>query len=406
MNCAKSERRKMMATENFKLLAALFVILGIEIFLGSAVAQQSADPQNIQDQANAADVAAYEAQLKQFDAARKIFEKMATEYWKAVADKRRARTVKRSEKPTPTLEDYVLTQPPVYTGPPRPTPPPSLRPKIEVPPPKYVPIIADFLRNAEIEFHFMPDRPTEREFKRAYAKAAAVAGLSKDQIVRIYAFETGGNAGYDLQAGFEGNKPDAHAISTALGYNQLLHANTIELLAAKGDKFVSALQAKVNKARSAKKQLLRKKIAILQEMIAFTRSVPDDWIDHVRIANTPKGLGIHALNLDIDIGPLLQVENLATSVAFARRLGIERPLTAAELEMMNLAGDGSGFDIIRMPDSLRGHVPTANFFERNGYEANPIVIRNNTVAKLLAATNAEMDENSKLPGAKALAAAF
>src|SRR5262249_22792800 len=144
-----------------------------------------------------------------------------------------------------TNDDYILTQPPVYTGPPRPTPPPGFKPKEEIATPKYVPVIADFLKNAETEFQFRPDRPaTERQFKRAYAKTAAAAGLTKDQIVRIYAFETGGNAGYDLQAGFESKKPDAHAISTALGYNQLLHANTVELLADKGDKFVSVLQAK------------------------------------------------------------------------------------------------------------------------------------------------------------------
>ena len=51
-------------------------------------------------------------------------------------------------------------------------------------------------------------------------------------------------------------------------------------------------------------------------------------------------------------------------------------------------------------------MPTSNFFERNGYEANPVVIRNNTVAKLLAATNADMDQNSALPDAKELAAVY
>ena len=74
--------------------------------------------------------------------------------------------------------------------------------------------------------------------------------------------------------------------------------------------------------------------------------------------------------------------------------------------MMNLTGDGSGFDMVTMPSALREKVPTSNFFERNGYEANPVVVRNNTVAKLLAATNAEMDENSTLPGPKELAAVY
>src|SRR5262249_42578028 len=150
-------------------------------------------------------------------------------------------------------------------------------------------------------------------------------GMAKDQIVRIYAFETGGDAGYDLQAGFESKKPGAHAVSTALGYNQLLHANTIELLAEKGGKFIAALQAKAKAAADDSRRPLQKKIDTLQRMIAFARSVPDEWTEHVRIANTPQGLGIHSLNLDIDVGPLLQVENLATSIAFARRNGLGRP---------------------------------------------------------------------------------
>jgi len=74
--------------------------------------------------------------------------------------------------------------------------------------------------------------------------------------------------------------------------------------------------------------------------------------------------------------------------------------------MMNLTGDGTGFDMVTMPQSFRDQVPTANFFQRNGYERNPVAIRHNTVAKLLAVTDARMDANSNQPGAKELAAAF
>jgi hypothetical protein len=51
-------------------------------------------------------------------------------------------------------------------------------------------------------------------------------------------------------------------------------------------------------------------------------------------------------------------------------------------------------------------VPTSNFFQRGGYERNPVAIRHNTVAKLLAITDAQMDSNSNNAGAKELAAAF
>ena len=141
-------------------------------------------------------------------------------------------------------------------------------------------------------------------------------------------------------------------------------------------------------------------------MIDFSRTVPDSWSEHDRLANTPKGLGLHALVLDIDVGPLLQTQKLLDSVVFARRKGFRGALTAAELEMMNLTGDGNGFDIVMMPAAFREQVPTSNFFQRPGYERNPVAIRNNTVAALVAATNTVMDRESRLQGARDLGAAF
>jgi hypothetical protein len=51
-------------------------------------------------------------------------------------------------------------------------------------------------------------------------------------------------------------------------------------------------------------------------------------------------------------------------------------------------------------------VPTSNFFQRGGYDRNPVVSKNNTVSKLLAQTNSIMDSETALQGAKDLAAAF
>ena len=148
------------------------------------------------------------------------------------------------------------------------------------------------------------------------------------------------------------------------------------------------------------------KIAVLKRMVAFARSVPDEWAQHEKLADTPQGWAVHAMVLDIDVGPLLQTHKLLTSVIFARAKGYTRPLTAAELEMMNLTGDGTGLDMVTMPQAMREQVPTSNFFQRGGYERNPVAIRHNTVAKLLAVTDSRMDSNSNLPGAKDLAAAF
>jgi len=94
------------------------------------------------------------------------------------------------------------------------------------------------------------------------------------------------------------------------------------------------------------------------------------------------------------------------SVVFARAQGYGAVLSAAELEMMNLTGDGNGLDILTMPLAWRERVPTSNFFQPGGYERNPIAGRSGVVSKLTAATNAVMDQESKLQGAKDLAAVF
>src|ERR1700745_2894940 len=141
-------------------------------------------------------------------------------------------------------------------------------------------------------------------------------------------------------------------------------------------------------------------------MAGLWRSVPDDCSQHEKIGDSPQGWALHAMVLDIDVGPMLQTHKLMTSVVFAREKGYNRPLTAAELEMMNLTGDGTGLDMVTMPQPMREQVPTSNFFQRGGYERNPVAIRHNTVAKLLAVTDERMDFNSSKPGAKELASAF
>ena len=142
------------------------------------------------------------------------------------------------------------------------------------------------------------------------------------------------------------------------------------------------------------------KIAVLKRMVALARSVPDEWAQHEKLADTPQGWAIHAMVLDIDVGPMLQTHKLLTSVIFARAKGYARPLTAAELEMMNLTGDGTGLDMVTMPQAMREQVPTSNFFQRCGYERNPVAIRHNTVAKLLAVTDARMDSQQQSAGRK------
>ena len=347
--------------------------------------------------------AAVEAYIR----ARRAYEDEASAYWQSVVDKRRGRNAKRRSDEAITLNDYVLTQPPIYTGPPR---PPGYVPPRRDPEQPALPIpgIADFLAAAAAHYSFVPDRPkTEMEFKQAYARAAAAAGLTKDQAVRIYAFETGGNGTYDGQAGIVGNRKDARPISPAMGYNQLLSTNTVSLLAEHGDKFVAVLNASAEALDGPERMAFDHKIAALRKMIAFSRTVPNAWSEHDKLAKTTQGgMGIHAAVLDRDIGPLLQTQTLLDSVLFAKMKGYMQPLTAAELELMNFTGDGNGFDLVTMPQELREQVPTANFFQRGGYERNPIARRTGTVAVLFTSIETKMDRASQSPGAKELAEAF
>ena len=72
---------------------------------------QAASPQAIAD---------YRRLLRQYQEARGAFEEEAGAYWNSIAEKRRGRNAKRREHLAIALDDYVLTQPPVYTGPKRP----------------------------------------------------------------------------------------------------------------------------------------------------------------------------------------------------------------------------------------------------------------------------------------------
>src|SRR5215472_8637381 len=91
----------------------------------------------------AAAMADYRRELAAYTVARRQYEAVAAVYWRAIAAKRRLRNAKRHSGKEIAIEDYVLTQPPVYSGPPRPVDPsaPPRRP----PQHAYVPIVADFL---------------------------------------------------------------------------------------------------------------------------------------------------------------------------------------------------------------------------------------------------------------------
>jgi hypothetical protein len=374
-------------------------VLGVlaALVLPAPARAQSAPPSGLA-------IADYQAKLVQYQNARLAYEEEASAYWDAVVEKRRARNAKRHNHEPVQLTDYVLTQPPVYSGPPRPIEPNAPGPEPSERPP--IPVLADFLKAAAEQFGFVPELPpSELDFKRSYAQAAAAAGLTRDQIVGVYAFETGGNGTYDMQAGVSPTRP--RAISPAIGYNQLLSTNSVSILAEYGNRLLTVLRQKAKAMSGGGKLAMERRIEALKRMIAFSRMVPDNWNEFDRLAKTtPGGMGIHAAILDRDIGPLLQVQKLLNSVRFARGKHYDAPLTAAELELMNLTGDGNGLDMVMMPQALRPRVPTANFFQQSGYERNPVARRTGVVAGLLADIEGKMRNASQSPGAKDLAAAF
>lgn len=346
-----------------------------------------------------------QAILHAYESARIAYAKSVDAYWKRVEMKRKRRKAKIARSLPLTLDDYVAEQPPVYNGPKRPADIMAMLPKPPKPPvtdvPKPIPVVSDFLREAQATYGFRPDRVPEDDFMIAYALEAVKLGLSRDQVVRVYALETGGMGTHDLQSGY--NPRTGRAASTALGYAQLLAANSIEQVRKEGDEFASRLErlAQEPGMPREKAQSLLYKAALVRRMNADARRVRDGWAAHLEYAKTPRGLAMHALNLDGDIGPWMQVIKLRSVVEYARKKGLGR-LNGAQLELMNLAGPGSGFEMLVPPGR---DMPTSNFFERGGYERNPVV-HERTGAELLAKLDEIMDRNIQKPGAQKFAAIF
>jgi hypothetical protein len=383
-------------------------LLGLTAAIAMVAAACPAFAQSLGDRAALGALAAYEQKLAEYERIHGAYLREHETYWNAVSDKRKVRNAKRRKHEAIALTDYVLAQPPVYSGPRRPVsplPPPPPPPK---PPRPEIPVAADFLAAAKAQWGFVPDQPrNDSDFKRAYAQAARAAGLTQEQIVGVYAFETGGRGSYDTQAGLEPPGPGKHAISPAMGYNQLLSTNTVALFAEHGTRMLAVLEGKARSLSGAARQHFDRKLAVLKRMIAYCRSLPHSWREYDKIAKkTEKGWGIHAAVLDIDVGPLLQVQKLLDSLQFARMKRYDKPLTAAELELMNLTGDGNGIDMVMMPQSFRERVPTANFFQPRGYARNPVAKRTKVVAGLIAEIQRHMDRNASKPGARELAAAY
>ena len=208
----------------------------------SVVAQTAGRPldrQNIAPPDLAAAMAQYRRALEAYNRAQQAYAAEAGAYWSAIAEKRHMRWHKRAANEPISIDDYVLTQPPVYTGPPRPRDPSK---------PRTSRGIKSTCRSSPISSRRRSGNSSScRACRRAKASSSApmprsrsAAGLTRDQVLRIYSFEATGNGRYDVQAGLEFSKRGP-AITTALGYNQLLATNTVEIMAESGRHIIDDL---------------------------------------------------------------------------------------------------------------------------------------------------------------------
>ena len=375
-------------------------LVALAVVVAPAVAASQTTPPELAAKLTPAQRQIYE----DYRRARDAFEAKLRTYWARVDAKRDTRRAKHMLAQPLSSEDYVAEQPPKYAGPELPAEIAKL--VVEVLPPtpsRPLPELSDFLANAKAEYGFVPAPTTELDFKRRYAREALAVGLSKDQVVRIYALETGGQGTYDMQSGINPVTKQGRPISTALGYAQLLNGNSVSELVKHGTRFAQRLismaaQPGTPPARAAG---LRDKATIVRRMLRAARSVPNEWAAHVRFGGTPSGLGIHALNLDADVGPWLQVLKLKGLKEAAEAAGRSQ-LSGAEIELMNLAGPRTGLE---MMTPLGRTMPTSNFFSEGGYYRNTIV-REKSAAELLAALEQRMELSLKKAGAVEFAQVF
>ncbi len=353
------------------------------------------------------------AEVKNFQewkAARHDYEQKLDVYWDAVDTKRQGRKKKRAAKVPFDANDYVMSFPPLYTGP---NLGPELAKKYEAfaadqeksqpSPPKQLAVVADYLDAAKRVYNFVPERLSEKEFKRRYAEEAVALGLAKDQVVRIYALETGGIGTYDMQAGIHPIKKTGRAISSALGYAQLLDANSVNELSKSGEIFIQHLQKKARQpnATPERRAALKAKIAAVRKMHANVKRVPFEWEAHQAYAKTTEGMGPHTLNIDGDVGPLLQAIKLRSLKDIAGKAGRSQ-LSGAEMEAMNLAGPVTGLEMMQPAGSK---APVTNFFARRAYYVNKMVIGLNG-GQLVAELDRRMTVSVKTPGSVEFAEAF
>lgn len=385
------------------LLVALLALSAALAPVRATLANEQTQVEEFLNTLNAADRAAFE----KYYTAKTFHEAALDAYWAKIERVRKNRRARIRQGERVDATHYVTDYPPVYDG-------PQVSERLAkrwkdfqaresgAPSRTAHPTAAEYLELAKRVYDFDPERIPEREFKRRYAAEALSLGLNKRQVIRVYALETGGRGTADMVAGVHPITGRGTPISSAIGYAQLLSANTINVLQAHGDTIerrLGRLHAQADSA--ARRNRLADKIEAIKKMRAVVAKIPARWSAQRALARTDRGKAMHAINIDGDIGPWLQVKKLRDVKNYGLRAGYER-LESEQLELMNLAGPGTGLE---MMTEVGMKMPTSNFFSRLGYERNSIV-RGKDSAGLLQALGERMDSFEKNPGAVEFAEVF
>src|SRR6266478_620770 len=90
---------------------------------GLLMAAEPSFAQSVSSEPKAILAGDYQTNAQRYAQARRAFDAESGAYWRSIAEKRQARNAKRRNNEPIQLDDYVLAQPPVYAGPPRPIDP-------------------------------------------------------------------------------------------------------------------------------------------------------------------------------------------------------------------------------------------------------------------------------------------
>ncbi len=249
--------------------------------------------------------------------------------------------------------EYFSKFPPVYAGmdDPRPTPPPVKYAPDSIKSAGRMPSLNDLFAAAKdlnrIATHdrTKPDFQTldlsEADFKKRYAEESVHVGkdfnMNKESMAnlvkRVYAFEDGGWGTYYTlssmpQAIMGEDQKNArmrfHPSSSAIGYNQLLIKDTVSDITQHG----SAIAQRLNELaveQPARAQILHDKAQLVQELQDTlthkknpTVAIPTDKHKRYYAPSSKVEQAIQALNLDGDVGPVIQSQELNNLLKFAR----------------------------------------------------------------------------------------